>query len=170
MPASVAEAVRREQDPGVDDQEHRGRGRFREQSPEDMLEGKAGDPDRDSADDEEPAESFTGCVDPPVSGGREQTGDDAHPRLAVMQQQGKGGGDMQADNERQKEGLTGRLRPDKVVPPEQLRQQHGVPETGDGHQLGEALDETHHDRLKVAEHPQPLSIRPAGAGMTTPEV
>jgi hypothetical protein len=56
---------------------------------------------------------------------------------------------VEAHEKGEKEALTLRLRLYEVVPTEQCRKQHTMTETRDRKELGDALDETHDDGLKI---------------------
>lgn len=72
-----------------------------------------------------------------------------------VNQQPRGGGDMQTDEETEGRGLGLRLRFDQVIPAKDRRRDHRLTQARDREELGDALDKAHHDGLDVRDHEHP---------------
>ena len=92
-----------------------------------------------------------GRVDASVRDRREEAADDRDPVAPEEHEQRDRGGDVQPDEEREVEGLVGRLAGDERVPAEQLGHEHRVAEARDREQLGDALQDPDHDGLQVGQ-------------------
>ena len=142
-----------QEDDAIEHEEHGSRARLREHRAQGVLEHQARDTDGDRADDQQPRQPFVRRLDPPGPQRHQEASDDARPCLAVVHQQGERRSHMQRDEEREIEGLVGRLRLDDAVPAEPFGEQHRVTEARNRHQFGHALEQADHDRLEIGDHP-----------------
>ena len=127
------------QDQAVHGEERRAGERLGELSSQKVLEDEPDDAGRDSRDDQQPGQSLVRALDLACPQRADEALDDAHPVVAEVHDQRDRCRHVQRDEEREIEGLVGRLGADEVVPAEPGRHQHGVAETGDREQLGDAL-------------------------------
>ena len=135
--------------PSVHHEEDRGGERLGEDHAELMLQGDAEDPRGDGGDDEQPREALVGRFDASSPDRAEERGDDADPVLSEDDEKRERGADVQGDDECEEERLGGRLRAREIVPAEEAGEEDGMPETGDGEKLRDALKKAHHDGLEV---------------------
>src|SRR6476661_9660510 len=110
------EAFAREEDEPVDREEDGRRGRLGEHGAEAVLEDQPDDAHGNRPEHEEPGHALRRGLDAPMRDRGEEPTDDRDPVAPVEHQERDGGGDVQADEERQVERLVGRLTGDEGVP------------------------------------------------------
>jgi hypothetical protein len=156
----AAEPFPGEQDEPVDEQEHRRGGGLGEDGPEGVLEGDAGEPDRDGGYHDHPRQPLIGVVcaeavfAQPAQQAGEQAADDPRPVGAEEPQQGQRGGAVQGDDVGQVErglaaGLGGLGDHGLPAAADPGRDQDRVAQAGDWEQLGYALDNGDDECLQV---------------------
>jgi hypothetical protein len=149
--AGPAEPFPGEQDEPVDEQEHRRGGGLGEQSPEGVLQGDAGEPDRDGGKHDHPGQALIWPFDAQLPSARtaeqagEQPADDPGPVGTEEPQQGQRGGAMQGHDVGQVErclaaGLGGLGHHGLPAAADPGRDEDRVAQAGDREQLGNALD------------------------------
>jgi len=136
--------VAAQHDPAVDEQEHRRRPGAGKEGLDLFLEQHPGKPDGEGSGDQPPAQPLVGCaVHPTVDHAPRDTPRDGEPIPPEIDQQRRGGADVEQHHECQ-EGRVGLVD----VPAKQLWQDHGMAQAAYGEELGDPLQQCQYEGLE----------------------